>query len=179
MKKAIFVTGLAALFVFASCSATSVRFDYERGVDFSKFTTFGFIDVPAGVETNRLILKRINGAIARELEAKGLQQASDNPDLLIAAHTETKNKVDIQNWGYGYADYYSYGYWGMGAGHTTATEYEEGSLIIDIVDNSDDELIWRGVASRALPYNPTAESIDKIIDEVVSKAMANYPPSGK
>jgi hypothetical protein len=55
-------------------------------------------------------------------------------------------------------------------------QYEEGSLIIDIVDNAEDELVWRGVASKSLPSNPTPEKIDKIIDQVVTKAMENFPP---
>ena len=179
MKKAIFVTGLAALLVLIGCSATSVRFDYERGADFSKYRSFDFYQVPEAVDTDRLILKRIHNIIAREMKAKGLAQDTGDPDLLIAAHSQTKDKVDVQNWGYDYADAYHHGYWDMGPTMTTVSQYEEGTLIIDIVDNQDDELIWRGVASRPLPYNPTAETMDRIIDEVVTKALAKYPPSDK
>lgn len=177
MKKTVYAMGLGVLLVFWGCSATSVRFDYERGIDFSKFNTFDFYKVPTDVTADRLVLKRIDDAIVREMQAKGLTQTSDNPDLLIAVHTQTKDKINVSSWGYSYADYYYFGYWGMGPSQTTVTQYEEGSLIIDLVDNADDELIWRGVATRALPSNPTVDTIDKIIDEVVTKTLANYPPA--
>ena len=181
MKKTLLVIGFGALLVFSACSSTSVRFDYERGVDFSKFKTFDFYEVPADVEVDRLVLKRIDRAITDQLTAKGLTQASNNPDLLIAVHTAVQEKVDVTNWGYDYADYYWHGYWGprYGGGGTTVTQYEEGKLIIDIVDNAEDELIWRGESSRALPSNPTAETIDKMIDDIVARTLENYPPPKK
>jgi hypothetical protein len=181
MKKTLLVIGFGALLVFSACSSTSVRFDYERGVDFSKFKTFDFYEVPTTVEVDRLVIKRIDRAITNQLTSKGLTQASNNPDLLIAVHTAVQDKVDVTNWGYGYADYYSYGYWGprYGGGGTTVTQYEEGTLIIDIVDNAEDELIWRGESSRALPSNPTVETIDKMIDDIVARTLENYPPPKK
>ena len=181
MKKNLLFLVMGALLVYSACSSTSVRFDYERGVDFSQFKTFDFYEVPEDVKTDRLVLKRINRAITDQLSAKGLTQSSSNPDLLIATHTAVQDKVDVMDYGYGYADYYWRGYWGprYGGGGTQVTEYEEGTLIIDIVDNAEDELIWRGEASRALPYNPTAEKIDALIDDVVAKTLANYPPPKK
>lgn len=174
MKKLTMVLLLSTILIAVSCSSTSARFDYERGVDFSTFKTFGFFPIPQDMKTSELVLKRIGDAIAKDLTAKGLTETQDNPDLLIAAHTGVKDKVQVSSYGYGYAPYYHRGYWG--ASQTTVHQYEEGTLIIDIVDNAEDELIWRGEATKALPSNPTAEKIDKIIDEVVSKALSNYPP---
>ena len=176
MKK-LCLTLTVVLIAFAvSCSSVNVRYDYERDVDFSQFKTFDFYPVPQELRTSELVLKRIDRAIAREMTAKGFNQSSDNPDLLIAAHTEVKDKVNVTSYGYRYAPYYRWGYWGPAAG-VDVRQYEEGSLIIDIVDNAQDELVWRGVASKSLPSNPTAEKIDRIIDQVVTKAMANFPPS--
>ena len=174
MKKLTMVFFLSFLLITVSCSSTSVRYDYERDLDFSQFKTFGFFPIPDDFKTSELVLKRIGEAIATDLTAKGLTHTQDNPDLLIAAHTGVKDKVQVSSYGYTYAPFYYYGYWGTS--RTTVYQYEEGSLIIDIVDNAQDELIWRGVATRTLPSNPTAETIDKIIDEVVSKTMKNYPP---
>jgi hypothetical protein len=181
MKKNLLVMGVGAILLLSACSSTSVRFDYERGVDFSQFKTFDFFEVPEDVEADPLVLKRIDRAIADQLTAKGLTQSSSDPDLMIAVHTAVKDKVDVTNWGYGYADYYWHGYWGprYGGGGTQVTQYEEGTLIIDMVDNAEDELIWRGEASRALPYNPTAEKIDALIDDVVARILVNYPPPNK
>lgn len=178
MKKTCFVVGLGILLVLAACSTTSVRFDYERGVDFSQFKTFDFYPVPESLVENPLVVKRIGRAVIKEMEAKGLTH-DEKADLLIAIHTEVEDKIDITSYGYSYAPYYHYGYWGGGYGGTTVSRYEEGTLIIDIVDNEEDELIWRGEASKALPSNPTPQQIDGIIDEVVAKVLANYPPREK
>jgi hypothetical protein len=178
MKKSLLILSFGLLLVFAACSTTSVRFDYERGVDFSQFKTFDFYPVPESLVENPLVIKRIGRAIIAEMESKGLTH-DESADLLIAIHTDVKDKINVTSYGYGYAPYYRYGYWGGGHGGTTVSQYEEGTLIIDIVDNNEDELIWRGEASKALPSNPTPQQIDGIIDEVVTKIMANYPPSGK
>jgi hypothetical protein len=178
MKKSIVYMSLAFLLTMTACSHTDVRFDYERGVDFSKFKTFDFIPVPEALVENPLVIKRIGNAIIKEMEAKGLTHDA-KADLLIAIHTGVEDKIDVASYGYAYAPYYRYGYWGRGYGGATVSRYEEGTLVIDLVDNAEDELVWRGEASKALPYNPTPEQIDKIIDEVVSKTLANYPPSGK
>ena len=133
MKKLTMVLLLSSLLIAVSCSSTSARFDYERGVDFSTFKTFGFFPIPQDMKTSELVLKRIGDAIAKDLTAKGLTYTKDNPDLLIAAHTGVKDKVQVSSYGYGYAPYYHRGYWG--ASQTTVHQYEEGTLIIDIVDN--------------------------------------------
>lgn len=180
LKKTALFFALGLLLVYTGCSSVNVRFDYERGVDFSKFKTFDFIDTPRDIETNELELKRIANAITKEMNSKGYTQSADNPDLLIAVHTYVKDKINVTNWGYSYADYYWYGYWGPGPyGRATVQQYEEGTLVIDIVDNAEDELIWRGAASRALPGRPTPEKLDQIIDEVITKTLANYPPPGR
>jgi len=175
MKKLAIVLVLSSLLIAVSCSSTTVRYDYERGLDFSNFKTFGFFPIPQEMKSKELVLKRIGDAITADLTAKGLTKTQDNPDLMIAAHTDVKDKVQVSSYGYRYAPYYYHGYWGPSS--TTVHQYEEGSLIIDIIDNAEDELIWRGVASRALPSNPTPETIDKIINEVVAKTMKNYPPA--
>ena len=178
MKKSLFILGLGMLLIYASCSTTSVRFDYEREVDFSKFKTFDFFPVPESLVKNPLVLKRIGRAIIEEMETKGLTHDAD-ADILIAVHTDVKDKINVTSYGYSYAPYYRYGYWGGGYSGTSVSQYEEGTLIIDFVDNKQDELVWRGEASKALPSNPSAQQIDGIIDEVVVKILANYPPTGK
>ena len=61
-------------------------------------------------------------------------------------------------------------------GGISTYEWQEGTLILDIVKAADNELIWRGGASRALPSSTTPEKTDKIIKEAVSKILKKYPP---
>jgi hypothetical protein len=116
-------------------------------------------------------------AVTRELEAKGLVPDSEAPDLQIAIHTERRDQFSIIDWGYHYAPYDAYHrgdrYW-YGSG-IDVLEYEEGSLILDVVRADEDELIWRGVYSEALPLNMTSDKITKLVDQAVARILANFP----
>jgi len=181
MKKWSLVLTIALIGLVVSCSSITTQFDYERGEDFSRFKTFGFLPVPPELAKNQLLVNRIGDAIVKNLATKGLTEAKDNPDLLIAVHTQVKDKVNVTNWGYSYAPHYSLGYWdtGMMGGGTDVHQYEEGTLIIDMVDAQQKEMVWRGMASKALPSAPTPEKIDKIIDDIVAKILEKYPPPAR
>jgi hypothetical protein len=172
------IGGLVLL--LAGCSSTSVRFDYDRQQDFSRFKTFDFYPIPKeiGPDTNPLMIKRIQEAVIRELAHKGFSQAKADPDLRIAIHTESKDKFNVTQWGYHYApyDYYWRGleYW-QGGG-IDVQQYEEGTLILDFVRTDEDEMVWRGVASRALPPSPTPEQADTMVRQAVAELLESFPP---
>ncbi|NTV19643.1 MAG: DUF4136 domain-containing protein, partial [Bacteroidales bacterium] len=54
--------------------------------------------------------------------------------------------------------------------------YEEGTLIIDIIDAKSDEIAWSGVARGILKNYDTSMQMQRDIDEVVTKIMAQFPP---
>jgi hypothetical protein len=55
-------------------------------------------------------------------------------------------------------------------------QYQQGTLIIDVVKTADKELVWRGVGTKALSPNPTPKTIDRNVNLVVSKIMQSFPP---
>lgn len=176
MKKWSLILMVALIGLAVSCSSITTQYDYERGEDFSRFKTYSFLPVPPELAQNQLVVKRIGQAIIKNLATKGLTETDSNPDLNIAVYTKVKDKVSVTSYGYGYAPAYSFGYWGGGMGGTDVRQYEEGTLIIDMVDAQAKEMVWRGMASKALPSSPTPEKIDKIIDDIVTKIFEKYPP---
>jgi hypothetical protein len=177
MKKWSLIFMVALIGLAINCSSITTQFDYERGEDFSRFKTFSFLPVPPELARNQLLVNRIGDAIVKQLATKGMSESDSNPDLLIAVHTQVKDKVNVTSYGYGYAPAYSFGYWGgIGMGGTDVRQYEEGTLIIDMVDAQQKEMVWRGMASKALPSAPTPEKVDKIIDDIVAKIFEKYPP---
>jgi hypothetical protein len=159
-----------------SCSSITTQFDYERGEDFSRFKTFDFLPAPPELQQNELLAKRIGTAIIKELSTKGLTRSESDPDLHIAVYTQVKDKVSVTSYGYGYAPYYTWGYWGPRMGGTDVRQYEEGTLIIDLVDAKQKEMVWRGMASKALSSSPSPEKVDENVNKVVAKIFENYPP---
>ncbi|MEE8551058.1 MAG: DUF4136 domain-containing protein, partial [Gemmatimonadota bacterium] len=67
-----------------------------------------------------------------------------------------------------YSPYYSSGY---------VREYLEGTLILDIVDDRNDRLIWRGWASGALDHHPKPENVRMYVNEAVRKILEKFPPT--
>jgi hypothetical protein len=158
-----------------NCSPVSVKHDYDRQANFSTMETFDWMPKPAKVRamTRPLMDKRIKNAVNGQLVSKGLKQ-SKNPDFLIVYHTGVQDKIDVQTWGYTYAGRGRY--WGRGVTNVDVQRYKQGTLVLDFIDAKSKELIWRGIATGALPNNPNLENIENNINDVVEKVLEKFPP---
>jgi hypothetical protein len=175
MKRVTILLAICLMFVFMNCSPVSVKYDYDRQANFSTMQTFDWMPKPAKVraKTRSLMDKRIKNAVNGQLVSKGFKQSS-NPDFVIAYHTGVKDKIDVQTWGYTYAGRGRYRGWG--GTHVDVQQYKQGTLVLDIIDDKSKELIWRGIATGALPKNPNPEDIENKINDVVEKVLENFPP---
>jgi hypothetical protein len=171
-------TPLVAL-LFAGACTPGIRAgaDFAPGLDMGAFSTFEWDEPdtrPVGdprLENNPLFEARLHAAIERELTARGIRPASSGAGLTVHHHATVRDRVDVYE-----AD--------RAAGYTTpeygdgtqVVQYEEGTLMIDIADASNNELVWRGWAQfdigRALrdPEVLTAQ-----VDEAVAKMFEHFP----
>jgi hypothetical protein len=159
----ILIVGFAALGI-AGCSP-HVHTDMDKTVDLSKYRSFKFIDGedeagPNPLYRGSLLENAIHAEIAREMEKRGYIEAAKNPGILIAYHTFTEKKESSVNnyypmmyggWGWRYYPLgffpYPYPYWD---GYTRIEEYTEGTLIIDMINPRNKQLMWRGSVSDAI-----------------------------
>jgi hypothetical protein len=148
-----------------SCSSVAVKSDFDANANFAQYKTFDFMPHPGG---NPLHNKRVEAAIEQELVAKGMQkQAAGRPDLLVAYHTNVKDKIDVDTYGY------RYGRYGRRVGtYTTVQKYQQGTVVVDLVDAKEKELVWRGWAKGEASDSVSKEKIDNTI----AKILAKYPP---
>lgn len=164
------------------CSSISYHHDFDRDADFTSYKTFGWMEQPAPAgggarvaeERNPLVEKRIKVSVDRQLIEKGLRRVNTNPDLWVAYYTGYQDKIDVTDYGYRY----SMDYWGYGGRQIDVYQYQEGTLIIDLIDSKAQELVWRGSATGTVDSNPSPEKIEKKINEVVANMFRSYPPSG-
>jgi hypothetical protein len=157
------------------CSSISVNQDYDPTYDFSKLKTYGFIPLPKDAGIDQLAANRLGDAIKKELGTKGYT-LSETSDFGVALYFSTKTKTNVQSYGYGYG--YG-GYWG-GPGYgggVDVTQYEEGTLIIDIIDMAKKELVWRGIGSGAMSQSPSVEERTANINNAVTQILAQFPPT--
>ena len=192
-----------ALLVLVGCSTIEVQTDYDERASFRQLKTYAWIDRPIDAGGNPavnspLVEKRIRNAIDSELLRRGYRKATTgDPDFLIAIHVVTQEKVDVttidhhysyaytgyHNFGYGwyghpyYGRYSNYDYFGPVGGSTQiVNEYLKGTLIVDIIDPRENELIWRGWASQALDEDPRPEMIRMYVEAAARKIFDEFPP---
>ncbi|HVY73952.1 MAG TPA: DUF4136 domain-containing protein [Puia sp.] len=174
-----FVLLLAIL--ISSCEpALKVTDDYDKSTNFSQYKTFRMYQLDQQHQTiSQLNQDRIINAVKSEMTKKGFQEAAE-PDLQVNAIIILKDKKSVTantNY-YGYGGYYRPYAWGggMATGYTTydVQNYKDGSLIIDIIDNKTNKLVWEGIGNKEID-KPAADP-DKAIADAVARIMAPFPP---
>jgi len=193
MSKFIFLFILVASFLY-SCSSLDVTTDWDRSTDFSTFKTFSFYpwDYKNGYQLNDYDKNTILMAIQSTLEDKGYTYVKEGGDLMVSIFITIKGKTSYQaytdhygGWaGYGGGwGYYGFGYgYGYGPGYygtTTVTrrDYQEGTLVIDILDASKKKLIWQGIGSREVEHD--LDKRDEKLPKNVHEILARFPAAGK
>lgn len=170
-----------ALTAAAACSSVRVTTDYDPEVDFSGVGTYAWLDERSGVEGDRadvtsLLDRRIRRAVGDELRGKGIAPvARDEAQLLVSYHLGVEKKLDINtiHTGYGYGrDWYGAG----GTSHTTVSEYEEGTLLIDFIDPSSKQLVWRGSGQARVRQSTSPKEREELVRKAVAEILASFPP---
>ncbi len=169
------------------CSSIKYYTDFDPTQDFGKYKTYRFanpgeVDPEDLLNQYPLIKKRVMAAIEEDFAAKGFQLAQEGePDFVVLLAAGSKERMQVtQTGGYGYGGWYGgyRGYGGVGYGGSThVSYYEEGTLIIDIIDWQEKELSFRGAATGTLSKSEkTPEESQADIDELITNILAKFPP---
>ena len=163
------------------CSTVQAKTDYDRSANFGGFRTFKMLDGKAlpsdsGAPPNTIVGDRIRDQIRAQLLAKGLSESQDNPTVLVGWVAGARTRQELESMGpYDpmMGPYMYPGYWGPSDVWTT--EYQHGTLIIDMTDAATHKMVWRATVSA--DKNSVAELGDpKLVQEAVAKAFQQYPP---
>jgi hypothetical protein len=166
------------LLAAGGCVGPKVQTDFDPSAEFSAYRTFAFTGLTDrdqnGVLDNSLVRKRIEVMVGQQLTAKGLRQVGleDHSDLLVHFWIGVKDKQRIESTGGRYG--WRAGYYG---GNVTTYEYQEGTLIVDLVESSKKDLVWRAMIVETLRETP--EKNAEMTNKGVATAFENYPPAKK
>lgn len=184
--------GMLLIVVLSGCSTMTVNSDYDPSESFKGLRTYDWIPggrKPTGdprIDDNTLLDTRVRNAVDRELAAKGFRRLTDGqPDFWVVYHVTLDKKTDITTlnsyygygpgWGYGYGyPYRPYG-WG-GPPETYVYQYEEGTLLLDIVEPETRKLIWRGHATDEVQFSDSPGKREEQVNEAVRRILALFPP---
>jgi hypothetical protein len=169
----------------AMASASDVKTDFDPAVDFTKFKTYSFVGGQelgrTGLLANREMRQRVMNFISGVMENRGLREVPrDTPHDLavrywVARRQKTDEKVvydhDAYMWA-GYPPYWS-GAWGWCYTEYVVTHYVEGTLVVDLLNPANKELVWRTylrqkIEDRAKAYVEAKKNLNK--------SFALFPP---
>lgn len=170
---------LLALPGFWGCSTISVSSDYRESTDFSELKTFSWMlktpegDIDLG-GASQIARQRIQDAVAAELANKGyIEIIAGNSDFHVTYYVGREERIQVETM----RGPLMRPYWGMGMGYTEVYQYEEGTLIIDLLDAKPPQhIIWRGVAKGVVDWKGTTGGQTGLINEAVQKVLAQFPP---
>jgi len=173
--------------VTASAAAQDVRYNFDKGADFTKFKTYKWVPIKGAQTPNDLVGKQITSSIDAQLAQKGLSKVdTDQADLFIGYQTAIGQDKQFTSystdWGYGGGWYRGGWYGGMGGSSMTTGQTSTiytGQLAVDMYDSSNHTLVWRGVASKTLDPKAKPDKQEKNLNKAVAKLFKNYPPRAK
>jgi hypothetical protein len=170
---ALSLLGTAAL-------AQDVKVDFDKGADFGALKTFS---TKIGTSWNNQISeKRITAEIEETLAGKGWKKVDANPDAIVVLHGATQTKRTLNTFysgdmGWGGYGYRGWGGMGMGSATTTESEYQVGTLVVDIFNANSKQLVFRGAASDEISDKP--EKNVKKVEKAAAKMFKDFPPGSK
>ncbi len=175
----LFVTVLGAIHL--GCQSMDISSDWDGSVDFSKLSSYDWMPEPEPSgpgKSDSLTRDRVHRAVDRILAARGYAyQPSGTPDFLVGYIGAVESKLDVStiNDYYGYRPGWAGADYGTGA-RTVVREYDQGTLILDILDPHTSKLMWRGSARAEVTRAETPQEREVIINEAVGLILERFPP---
>lgn len=179
------------LLVAISCNSVNVHSDYVVGTRFEQYNRFCWVptmDSSSGtMYDNPIFFQNLKNSITKEMTEKGYAMDCKNPDMLILVHAQFRDEKELQqipvysNYGYNIPDFYAgpgyaYNYYSNVPNITgyriQSVEYTKGTLVVDIVGQKNNQLLWRGWATTDI-NNP--KGFQKNMDKAVRKLLEDYP----
>ncbi|MEP3389969.1 MAG: DUF4136 domain-containing protein [Reichenbachiella sp.] len=177
---------MLAMAVMVFAAHAQVKSDFDKNFNFSNVKTYSFAGWQKGSDEklNEFDKKRIQDAMKSEFSKKGMELVESDGDAVITLFIVVNEKTSTTaytdfNGGMGYGGRWGWGYGGgMGMASATTTysenDYKEGTLVVDMYDKTEKQLIWQGVLTSTVNENPKKR--EKSIPKKIKKLMKKYPP---
>lgn len=176
-----FVVVTATLLAACAAPQPQVRSNVDPSADFSRYRTYNIMPTAGrsaeGYET--LVGRSVRAAVEQEMASRGYVKA-EQPDLLVnfSVTVQTVQKVSqVPSAGPPAPYYYRGGYyrpWPAYSYDTWVREYDEGTLLIDIVDASRQQLVWEAAGTGRLK-KALDEDTEARARAAVALLFARYP----
>jgi hypothetical protein len=169
----------------AAAAGAKTKSDFDPDAPFHTLKTFAFV---AGIDLGKTGLMddpetraRIGNFVSGILETRGLHEVPRDQkyDVAVRVWIAIRDRQSVTTTSYGTwggYDPYWYGPWGYWYEETVIHDYKEGTLIIDLLNPANKQLIWRTYLKR--DFKDREKAYDQAKKEL-NAAFAKYPPSAK
>ena len=158
----------------------------DPSVNFSQYQSFGFVD-PLGTDRagyQSIVSQHLKDSTRRQMEARGLRYDEASPQLLVNFNAQLNDRMRVTTTPtpvmapgyYGFRRGF-YQPWPMYTETTDVTQYQEGTLTIDVVDAARRQLVWEGTATKAVS-SKDMQNVPSAIDSAVAAAFTKFPIKG-
>jgi hypothetical protein len=191
-KQALVVVAALALGVAVVHAGVKVRAEFDKEYDFSKARTFGWH--PDGAGEVKLLMREggdpeqirtrweptIKDAVEQEMTKRGLvPAASGTPDLMVHYYFLSGPNSESQFRGQFIGAVPPWGLPDFAMTTTSFKIFEQGTLVLDLVDGPKRQIVWRGIAEAEVDRQRTPVEREKRLREAVGELLKKYPPKVK
>ena len=122
-----------------------------------------------------MLSARLSAATTRELNARGLQFVSNNPDVLVNFYANVQSGIQMTNMPVMVMPVQNYGAWrGYRPVFAPGERINEGTLGVHIVDRRSNRLVWEGIANDRVTEAMT-ENPDETINRLIASIFEEFP----
>lgn len=189
-RSGLALAAAAALYASAAvlvAARIEIEVHRDSNANFAAITSYAWLpspppttDIAPGTMRDPLTVQRelepvIVGAVDAQLQKRGIRKRGTGADIQVVYYLSHGTNINAATLGsyYAYAaDFYVY--IPPGGGQTTSVRViEEGSLVIDVVDDA--RAIWRGTASARINRENDDRKRYRLIRDAVKKLFDRWP----
>lgn len=163
-----------AALAIAGCASMQVSTYMPRGGDIAKYRTYAwgpadtFSTGDPRLDANPFFDARVRVAVEHHLDARGFEKTDAAPDLRLHYHASVSQRIYVRDVDRrdGFCD----------NGDCGAEVYDQGTLLIDLVDAGTNTLVWRGWAEDSFDGVVERQArMEAEIDAAVARILERLP----
>jgi len=159
------VPALALLTLAVSVGFAGISVEFDPGTVFGDYETYAWSEgTPARRSSSELVIRQ---GVERELGARGLTQVEGQADVLVVTHALADRQSLEQ--------LHDATYWEFVTGIRSVDAYQlgAGTLVVDIIDEATDKVVWRGLITGGVS-GPT-DKMNRKLDKTIGKLFRRLP----
>ena len=161
--------------LLGACAGMAIQSDQDPAVSLDSYASYTWSPnqrVSGDVRVTPALRTQVREDIDRHLADKGYVRVNSGADFSVTYQVTIEGETIVQT-----LDYYSGSNFKATVGTTgpTARRYEEGTLIIDVMEGQSERLVWRGTAIAEVRQGASIEDRSDRVAEAVRKVLAEFP----